>query len=446
MDREDSTGYLQHYRTSHALNLLYIDGMSAGKTNKGTLDTQDYLLLSNASMKPSSPYGDLTRALGLCELAQTTLAGGHIDGFIRMECGFEILLCRFEGNVDLERTQAVQNEQRKDEGKEKGHDDDDDDEEKKKKREREQAQAGFRLYKAVSDRFSGIGGGRVRVDLDDFVTAYSTNLDLFEYREDSGEMMPRLWNVSEPDLAGLADDVTRMVLRSNDSHSSRNEETDGKANDVYGAHDWQGIADLFVQRYARPLQALVLPGLSNVDFHLELAQLLRSFVSDGSTQENVERAAERCTNQFLPPSWNQTFAGTAIQNVGSRLCTTLISALANITSTSSTDAHERKERQAAYTTSRKAIADLITWLTWPVWHECSPGCAVDEVCVIPIWPITGSLEDRKSPRCKNATQLARDEGFGIPGFGDYWGNPGFPGRQPPSRDERFREEHLWDLW
>ncbi|ESZ89598.1 hypothetical protein SBOR_10019 [Sclerotinia borealis F-4128] len=53
---EDSHGYLHTYRTSRSLTkLLYIDGMSAGKTSMGTLDSTDYVIrnLSHASTEPN---------------------------------------------------------------------------------------------------------------------------------------------------------------------------------------------------------------------------------------------------------------------------------------------------------------------------------------------------------------------------------------------------------
>ena len=39
---ENDSGYLHTYAAAKDLRLIYIDGMSAGKTNKGTLDSQDY--------------------------------------------------------------------------------------------------------------------------------------------------------------------------------------------------------------------------------------------------------------------------------------------------------------------------------------------------------------------------------------------------------------------
>lgn len=41
---EDNGGWLHVYRTTEPLKLLYVDGMGAGKTDMGTLDTQDYVL------------------------------------------------------------------------------------------------------------------------------------------------------------------------------------------------------------------------------------------------------------------------------------------------------------------------------------------------------------------------------------------------------------------
>ena len=54
--------------------------MSAGKTANGTLDSQDCILL--------------VAAAGLCELAAQEWEGG-VDRFVRMEGGFEVVLCEF---------------------------------------------------------------------------------------------------------------------------------------------------------------------------------------------------------------------------------------------------------------------------------------------------------------------------------------------------------------
>jgi hypothetical protein len=43
-DEKPCAGYLHTYRTTKALRLLYVDGQSAAKSDKGTLDVQDLIL------------------------------------------------------------------------------------------------------------------------------------------------------------------------------------------------------------------------------------------------------------------------------------------------------------------------------------------------------------------------------------------------------------------
>jgi hypothetical protein len=74
MDNDDdeldfSRGYLHIYRTIRPLtNLVYIDGMSAGKTTMGTLDTQDYLLRNMTDGDDGPAFGDFRRGQDLCDL------------------------------------------------------------------------------------------------------------------------------------------------------------------------------------------------------------------------------------------------------------------------------------------------------------------------------------------------------------------------------------------
>lgn len=87
-------GYVHVYETNRDLNkLLYIDGMSAAKSALGTLDSQDLLLL-NSSL---DPFAECDRATRLCDWRRTF----GIEGFIRMEAGFEIILCNFTGSLNL---------------------------------------------------------------------------------------------------------------------------------------------------------------------------------------------------------------------------------------------------------------------------------------------------------------------------------------------------------
>jgi hypothetical protein len=87
-------GYLHIYQDSRDLKLVYIDGMAAANTEFGTLDSQDLALLGNFSL---NPWAEVYRAEELCKLA----AEWQLDGVIRMEAGFEIIMCDFFNGIDL---------------------------------------------------------------------------------------------------------------------------------------------------------------------------------------------------------------------------------------------------------------------------------------------------------------------------------------------------------
>ncbi|CAH0048111.1 unnamed protein product [Clonostachys solani] len=101
-------GWLHVYKTARALPFLYIDGMSGGKTEMGTLDSQDYLLRNKTQEEdePGQPHrgpmGEGTRARELCELSNSW----GLQGVIRMEAGFEIIKCDFKDG--LEEIQTLQ--------------------------------------------------------------------------------------------------------------------------------------------------------------------------------------------------------------------------------------------------------------------------------------------------------------------------------------------------
>ncbi|KAG9679913.1 hypothetical protein KCU87_g372, partial [Aureobasidium melanogenum] len=81
---DQDSGYLHTYRTRHSLRLLYVDGQSAAKSKKGTLDTQDVLLLEDSIDHDSGMFGERERAAQLCKLAHEKW-NDRVDGILRME-------------------------------------------------------------------------------------------------------------------------------------------------------------------------------------------------------------------------------------------------------------------------------------------------------------------------------------------------------------------------
>lgn len=354
-------GWLHTYQAKKDLNLLYIDGMAAAKSSKGTLDSQDYLLLKDEP--PRDIFEDRGRALKLCSLARDRWPG-RINGFIRMEHGFEIIMCSFAESLDVVRVTRAR------------HWDEDDEDFGGTK------QDAFSFYQAITARYHSIGGNRATLNYDHFVSAFAYHgLDLFE----SPEAMPRLRNVSKASLGPVMTDIDRMVLEA----------------DPPGPLDlssrWQSIADEIVTRYVNRLQTLASGKLSNLtDFKLEIGRLFRPFIDFDDRDEAAE--VKRCSLQFIPPapsidSHGASYGRRIVLLVSEDICTTLYS---------TTKMHNIKA-------AINSVEALIKRLNWTVWQEC-PTCASDEICITPIWP-HGSVEDYNNPRCMNSTGFFDRHGY-----------------------------------
>jgi hypothetical protein len=380
-DQETTYGYLHTYEPEHPLRLLYIDGLSAGKTANGTLDTQDMLLL-NLTEEHGPMGGEYKRAEGLCNLT-STLWGGKVDGILRMEGGFEIILCDFEKLLQRTDVIAIPAEERH--GGPGG------------------GPGGWQYLKALTSRYHGIGGDRVVLDLEDFVSvfAYPDIEGVFLNDVQSDYAMPRLQNVKEADRLRVKDDITAMILRKdwNEEKESRN---------------WQAVADMGVQRYSKALHYLH----TNKDIREDkdamatyLTTLLRPFID--TTARNATLETQRCVSQLIPalptpPRVAASLAHRTLYTVTYQICDTLLTSLSIASSQTS-----HTSFTSVYASHAVELIDyLVEYLRWTTWKDCGT-CADEEVCFIPIWP-SGSHEDHAHPQC-STEETVRDRN-------GYWGS------------------------
>jgi hypothetical protein len=349
-------GWLHTYRTTNDIPLLYIDGSSAGKSSIGTLDSQDILLL-DASSETGDLFREYERATGLCKLAEERWHG-KIKGFIRMETGFEIIMCSFAESVELlGMTKA---------GPFAGNSSQQHNPEIFK-------WDVWNWVKGTSARFDGIGGDRVKLDYDKMVTAFAYNLNLFAEGD-----FPRLANKSERELAAMRNDVDVVV---NDWNP-----------ELMESHDWQAVADAVVTRYEKLLSYLVSDSVKTTsDMQRELKLALRPFLD--IEKSDAEAELGRCVAQFIPPN-GDSIAARAVRDVTQYVCQQLIFLLRS---------------EASVAEAKQELEQLMNWLDWSSWKRCTP-CAYDEVCFIPMWPF-GALEDREQPRCRNASALQGRWGY-----------------------------------
>jgi hypothetical protein len=75
--------------TTRPLRVLYFDGSSAAEFPGGPLDSQEILL-------PGKRYNDVERINDLCRWGEQY----GIDGFVRMQVNFEVMLCDFSAGVE----------------------------------------------------------------------------------------------------------------------------------------------------------------------------------------------------------------------------------------------------------------------------------------------------------------------------------------------------------
>ncbi|GKT49732.1 uncharacterized protein ColSpa_09913 [Colletotrichum spaethianum] len=406
-------GYLHMYRANRDLKLLYIDGMSAGKTGMGTLDTQDSLL---RGIDNAPGFGEYERASDLCKAVK----GWGLDGVIRMEIGFESIYCDFSDGLDLLSVlRRPWNDQV----------------------EGEYGIDMFEWARAVGQRYDGIGAGRVKLDFGGMVSGlwYPLNVSNPNGRRD----MPR--------LGQLAEEERRVILGRVEEIVKGAKWNDGKV-------DWQGIVDMIVSRYADRIEAMA-DESSVEDYREFLSQVLvvtNTFVDYPQDEydsavgaavrgedEHVKEARERCAKHYLTPAavrrdeWTPEdgMIHVAVSAIAERICKDLFHVRGLVLEAAPKLADAFSEAQIrnvvaaavrgdddgklgrAVEQGREAIMTLKEDLGWSMWKKCKPGCDVAEICFIAMWPF-GLKEDHYHPSCHNRSSMANREGRG--GEKGYW--------------------------
>lgn len=329
----DGNGYLHTYATARDLRLVYIDGWSGGPG--AGAESQDRILFNDTitGQRPASgpklggPPEEQQRAIEMCRMANEEF-GGRIDGVVRTEGDFEIILCAFER--DLEVLQITQTKPQPEfQPPKKG---------KKGKGPRRGGPGPQRRgdFKSLATRFDEVLGRQVRLDFDHFVSAFSYGLDLFP----NNATKPELGHISIQELYPIREDVIQLVKTREPS--------------LY-AFDWQAVVDMIIFRYSNELQNLAAGNFSTASAlrdHLE--QLLEPFV-DYRDAQNEEVILERCQYEFIPTSAPvDSVGGRAVRSVSRSICSTLIFPLA-----------EDVDLEVALSGFRQ----LVSFLKWTTWED-----------------------------------------------------------------------------
>ncbi|ROW03661.1 hypothetical protein VMCG_05349 [Cytospora schulzeri] len=382
-------GYFQVYRTNRPLNLLYIDGEAAAKCPLGPLDSQDLILLDWDA--PKYIFGEWQRATDLCALANEWAfpSGGKIDGFIRMEAGFEIIQCDFSttGGLDLVSVQASSFRNESGTGEEYLYD------------------PAFEWMRAASARYHGHPAGRLEVDWSSMVSAYAYPVNLSN-PDWSRQDLPRVLNATREGRRNIRGRLRQVIA-----------ERGGKNAAEKGIVNWQAVADKIVTRFSERLWYLANGQVDSKVLLSNIGTVINPFISYTDHSSKAEHLAiDRCTKHYLDPitlnreAWTPEdhIIAAAVERVSYSICDGLFSArsVLRANSTSLPDIGQPVEQAQAI------VRQLIEKLRWSTWKQCGRCPSPDEVCLIPMFPF-GGMDDYVHPSCKNMTRVLESN--------NYWG-------------------------
>ncbi|KAI0998259.1 hypothetical protein K3495_g9935 [Podosphaera aphanis] len=361
-------GSVHNYRTIRPLtNLLYLDGQSSAKSMMGTLDTQDRVLLKHSNFTEEPGFRDFNRARALCALSP------HVEGIVRMELGFEIILCDFPSSVRYLNSRAIELTA------EKGL-------------TREDLIWRAEYIRGISHRYKGIDAGRVIVDYSSMISAFFYPLNLTNPDPEHSDL-PRISLEADDDtITDLKRDVLAVFENRENWHQSI---------------DWQGVVDLIVTHYSDLLAYISSPEMGRQDMLIQTKFLLQHFIDFSDLNTTVARRT-CATHYLLPEDLLRTptdhLINQALLTVSEKICDVLFDVRESL----------MEYEDVPHTIQAKlSIKKLMDWLSWTTWLECG-RCAVNEFCLVPIWPF-GLKDDREKPKC--ISPLLADSRKGYWDFG-----------------------------
>jgi hypothetical protein len=395
--------------------VVYFDGSSAAKTQFGTVDTQD--LIAWGVSRPGRIYDEQQRTVDLCRWGK----GFGVDGFVRMEMDFEVILCDFTAGVRVVSFSHLAHV----------------------------------LPPQHSEHFPGIppnspipfesvhaglwhdrfpGELRIQLDLAGSVSFYDTQLapSLVPIRAGQERWDHRVQDISSEDVlaarARLAEALTRP---------------EGGASGV----DWKVLIRVIVDRYADRLELtdyLLSTYATDSEIILELARkiqvqlriMLTPYILHTATPVRGAKldwavpifklCATTHTSFIQSDSLSMTPSEQlilqAIRETSREICRVVTNmwasgvhaGLDSILNTK--ELPDVREVTNLMNTWRADVNRLMAWLDWSVWVKCEPACGPEEICYMRTWPIhfpwvPGGNHRSDGPDLKSGTMFSVHDDF-----------------------------------
>ncbi|KAF8911202.1 hypothetical protein CPB85DRAFT_1181239, partial [Mucidula mucida] len=363
------------------LNVLYFDGSSAAKMIDGPMDTQD--IVAWGKIIPEWSFNEKRRLEDLC--AWGVKLG--LDGFVRMEMDFEIMLCDFRVGVEVASFLNLKSNGR---------------------REFPPRYPPPDPSSFANNPFSEVihsgswhnkfpGDTRIQLDYARIVSFYDTALvpSLISHRFGQERWYHRLDGISEQDAAAF---MVRLEQAVTTPH--------GLGSGV----DWTSLVHVIVDRYANRLEmiryllndtdveelrtakrvqtqlkAITQPYNLNsavpVPNELDWASPIYEWCSETHTKYIVASLELTVSEQLILDSLYET--NKQICRVATKMWAQgVLAGLDDVV-----EAPVAKETPTALLSEWRTVIDkLMAWLDWSVWITCRPACAFEEYCYLPTWP------------------------------------------------------------
>ncbi|KAG7859499.1 hypothetical protein KL939_002399 [Ogataea angusta] len=355
--------------------VIVFGGASASKSLTGEMDTQ--FVLSQVA-----DYDDFDERIAADKICAWGKKHGGLDGYVRLEVGFEMVICDFEekmvpiSNVSLANaTEFIDFPPEKFAALDKRED---------LNAERSavidvvDAMSGFEHYLAGARAYDG--DKRILLDFSKFVTPLNRT---FIHPD---PYLRRIHNISSELKTELVNSVEEML---------------STPNDPYGSTNWQVVTDYIVDKFA--------PILVNINSSFALYGQHENYQTLGTnltayTYNFIRRYLSEPDHELLPKHramaiWDYShpyqplkstadfFVWNAITIVQSKIvdtlydCFTLSKTL--LSPLTGTTLPEDIDDQILKVKSE--LSGLLESLHWAYYYRCSQSCNFDELCFVPTW-------------------------------------------------------------
>ncbi|KAJ7653261.1 hypothetical protein DFH06DRAFT_530101 [Mycena polygramma] len=393
--------------TSRPLQVLYFDGSSAAKMRDGPMDTQD--VVGWGQVFPDRFFEERQRILDLCAWGKPF----GIDGYVRMEMDFEIMLCDFTAGVDIVAMANLALNGRGGPPRPGGPGG-------PGRRPQETSTetnntlsdgpfAATSLFEVINsgswhNRYPG--DRRIKLDLTRLVSFYDTSL--------VPSLVAKRFNVERWDhrLLGITpEDIAAVMARLTEAYTAPLPPGSGV--------DWDTLFKVVVDRYGDRLEmvqyvlnatsddALVVAKNAMKQFRVMLRPYTLHGVVPGSGTEDawaapVYRFCATSHTEYIRRSAylsakltpSEKLLLNAVEETNREICRVVVGlwaegAAAGLDDELAVEDPSEHDGTALVRKWKTAVDNLMAWLDWSVWIKCRPECSFEEICYLPTWPFAG---------------------------------------------------------